>query len=83
VRRDLPELPVIREVAAPYAQRWEAVRIALDRGWKTQRWRRKRVRAVIGHAVEFETWRSLVRRQGLEDGAAAELMVRLVRSVQG
>ena len=26
--------------------------------------RRKTVRAAIGHALEFETWRSLTRRQG-------------------
>jgi hypothetical protein len=39
------------------------------------------LRAVIGHAVTFETWRSLVRQQGLEDAEAAELMVRLARAV--
>ncbi len=82
VRRDLPDLPVLQEVAAPIAQHWEAVRVALDRGWKTRGHRRKRVRAVIGHAVEFETWRSLVRHQGLEDVEAAEIMVRLARGVQ-
>jgi AcrR family transcriptional regulator len=36
--------------------------------------RRKRVRAAIAHALEFETWRSLVRRQGLRPGDAAELL---------
>ena len=35
-------------------------------------------RAAIGHALEFETWRSLVRRQGLSRRAAVDLMVRLV-----
>lgn len=82
VRRDLPDLPVLQEVAAPIAQYWETVRTVLDRGWTARGNRRKRVRAVIGHAVEFETWRSLVRRQGLDDGEAAELMVQLVRRVQ-
>ena len=82
VRRDLPELPVLQEVAAPVAQYWETVRAVLDRGWRTRGHRRKRVRNVIGHAVEFETWRSLARRQGLEDVEAAEIMVRLARVVQ-
>src|SRR5713101_5835058 len=59
VRRDLPELPVLQEVATPVAQYWEAARIVLDRSWKTRGHRRALVRAVIGHAAEFETWRSL------------------------
>ncbi len=82
VRRDLPQLPVLQEVAAPRAQYWQAVRTVLDRGWKTRGHRRKRVRAVIGHALEFETWRSLARHQGLEDIEAAECMVRLARAAQ-
>jgi len=82
VRRDLPDLPVMREVAAPYAQRWEDILNALDRGWKARGHRRKLLSAVIGHAVEFETWRSLARRQGLEDVEVVELMVSLARGVQ-
>jgi AcrR family transcriptional regulator len=42
--------------------------------------RRKAVRAALGHALEFETWRSLVREQGLSERAAIELMVRLVET---
>lgn len=82
VRRDLPELPTLQEVAAPFAQYWEAARIVLDRGWKTRGRRRKLTRAVIGHAVEFETWRSLAREQGLDDVEATEMMVSLARAVQ-
>jgi AcrR family transcriptional regulator len=37
-------------------------------------------RAAIGHAVGFETWRSLA-AEGLMDGEAAELMVRFVTCV--
>jgi AcrR family transcriptional regulator len=82
VRRDLPDMPVMREVAAPYAQRWENIRNVLDRGWKARGRRRKLLSAVIGHAVEFETWRSLARREGLEDVEVVELMVGLARGVQ-
>jgi AcrR family transcriptional regulator len=42
---------------------------------------RKPVRAAIGHALDFGTWRSLVRSQGLSEIAAVSLMVRLVESV--
>jgi AcrR family transcriptional regulator len=34
-------------------------------------------RAVVGHALEFETWRSLCRRQGLSRHAAVDLLVRV------
>jgi AcrR family transcriptional regulator len=43
--------------------------------------RRKAVRAAIGHAIEFDTWRSLVRRQGLARAQAVDAMVRLATSV--
>ncbi|MFN2469658.1 MAG: TetR/AcrR family transcriptional regulator [Gaiellaceae bacterium] len=43
--------------------------------------RRRAVRAAIGHALEFETWRSLVRRQGLSRRAAVSTMVRLATTV--
>lgn len=39
---------------------------------------RDRVRAAIGHALSFSTWRSLVREQGLGRVQAVELMGRLV-----
>lgn len=42
------------------------------------RGRSRPARAAIGHALEFETWRSLVRRQGLSRRRAVDLMVRLV-----
>jgi AcrR family transcriptional regulator len=38
-------------------------------------------RAAIGHALEFETWRSLVRRQGLSRAAAVHAMVQLASAV--
>ena len=50
---------------------------AVSLGWP----RRKSVRAAIGHALEFETWRSLVRRQGLSRTQAVDAMTRLVSSV--
>ena len=82
VRRDLPEMPVLQEVAAPLAQYWQTARYVLDRGWQTRGHRRKLVRAVTGHALEFETWRSFARQHGLEDDEAVEIMVRLARAAQ-
>jgi len=79
--RDLPDLPVLQEVAAPFIDYWQTVREVLEADWKSRGRKRARLRAVIGHAVEFETWRSLTRREGLDDIDAVELMVSLARVV--
>jgi AcrR family transcriptional regulator len=41
------------------------------------------VRAAIGHALAFPTWRSLTREQGLDEDDAVELMSRLVEDAAG
>jgi AcrR family transcriptional regulator len=41
---------------------------------------RARLGSVLGHAVDFLAWRSL-RRQGLDDGEAIDLMIALARGV--
>jgi AcrR family transcriptional regulator len=81
--RDLPASPVLQAVAAPLLEYWQTARETLDRGWKTRGRRRKLLRALIGHAIEFETWRSLTSREGLDDVEAAETMVALARAVRG
>ena len=43
---------------------------------------RTRVRAALGLAVSFHTWRSLTAGQGLDDEAAAALMQRLVAAAR-
>jgi AcrR family transcriptional regulator len=39
------------------------------------------VRAAVGHAIAFETWRSLVRREGLTKSQAVRAMLTFVESV--
>ena len=80
--RDFPDSPVLQDVAVPFLEYWQSVREVLDRGWKTRGHKRTLLRAVIGHAVEFDTWRSLTRREGLDDVVAAETMVSLARAVR-
>ena len=63
-------------VRAEMAARFAGVAAAVSGAWP----RRKTVRAAIGHALEFETWRSLVRRQGLSRAQAVDAMARLVES---
>jgi len=57
-------------------ERTRGLRDELARDWP----RRKPVLAALGHAFEFETWRSLARRQGLTRTQAVDAMTRLVES---
>jgi len=75
--RDASVVPANAEVLAEMTAGFAALSDALSQG----RPRRKSVRAAIGHALEFETWRSLVRRQGLSPTQAVDAMARLVASV--
>jgi AcrR family transcriptional regulator len=70
--RDAAAIP--EDVRGETAARLAAVPDAVAQAWP----RRKDVRAAIGHAFEFETWRSLVRRQGLSRAQAVDAMTRLV-----
>jgi AcrR family transcriptional regulator len=55
--------------------------LAAGRGVRGRRARQ--VRAALGHAVAFATWRSLAREQGLGRDEAVELMCRLVEAAAG
>jgi AcrR family transcriptional regulator len=61
----------------------DAARDVLMRARRERGQERARVRAAIGHALAFETWRSLVREQGLGNVQAARLMSGFVRAAAG
>jgi len=75
--RDASVNPAVEDVLRGMTARFATLAEAASQGWP----RRKSVRAAIGHALEFETWRSLVRRQGLTQTQAVDAMARLVASV--
>jgi hypothetical protein len=77
--RDAPKMPALAELLAPYAQYLAAVRDILAAGWGARGRRRELLLAALGHALDFATWRSLARGQGLDDGRSVDLMVRMVR----
>jgi len=79
VRRDVPGMPVLAAVIAPWGAFVEMVRGDLADAWSAPPRARVRIAAVIGHALRFETWQSLARLEGLGDGEVAELMIELVR----
>ena len=73
-RRDAQVHELNAEVMAGYDRELAGLADELARGWP----RRKSIRAAIGHALAFETWRSLVRREGLTRKQAVDAMLRLV-----
>jgi len=71
---DVGEEPVM----APYHAHWAQAADSVAAAWRLRGRERRRVRAAVGHALAFTTWRSLTRGQALSNNEAIELMVRLV-----
>jgi AcrR family transcriptional regulator len=81
IRRDAALIPALHDVSVEVSAEYFAGAVdVLAAGEPKQGSRQSRLRAALGHALEFETWRSLVRRQGLRQSQAVELMVNLVRA---
>ena len=70
-------MPIIAELNARRVRYLEGVRDLLLEPWAARGSARTRLRRVIGHALEFVTWQSLVRRQGCTAGEAVRFMVAL------
>ena len=71
----------VREVLKPMAARWERMREVLYVGWEVPDGasEKKLLGATIGVALDFQTWRTMVREQCLSEEEAIEVMARMVR----
>jgi AcrR family transcriptional regulator len=74
--RDEEVVPTVKKMFRGYRDYMTAARDVLADGGDEE------VRAAVGHALSFPTWRSLAMEQGLDDSKAAELMCRLVLSAR-
>jgi AcrR family transcriptional regulator len=83
IRRDAEVMPNLAATIADLRGYMEAVVEILMAGWKARGRRRELLAAALGHVLEFETWRSLERRQGLAPEQAVELAVGTVRCAAG
>jgi AcrR family transcriptional regulator len=75
---DRARLPGLAPLVEPFDQYMQGMRDALADGWGVTGRPRGWLVALIGHAASLETWRSLVRVQGLSSVDAARLMARTV-----
>jgi AcrR family transcriptional regulator len=79
VLRDAPLDPVAQETMVPFYAYWETVRDTIADAFDASGERREALLGAIALAQDFQTWRTLVRQQGLDQERAAELMVGMVR----
>ena len=78
VLRDTPLDPVLQENNVFLFRHWEAMRDTIADAFEASGARREALLAAIALALDFQTWRTLVRQQELSQNRAVELMVGMV-----
>lgn len=78
--RDGPLVPAMRGARDAMRAWFGAAAETVVRGRPERGAARRRVEAAVAHGLAFETWRSLVRVQGLSEADAVTLMARLARA---
>ncbi len=76
-------LPIVRAHMAPVEAYFQEVTAILSTGWPARGARRRVLAAAVGHALRFDTWRSLVREGGVTRAQAVRLTAALVESASG
>jgi len=76
--RDEPVVPVVHRLMRDFHGYLAAIEDILVTGRRLRGGAARRTRAAIGHALAFQTWRSLTREHGLADADAVALMCALV-----
>lgn len=71
---EVRDMPII----APYSDHWRRGAEILAEAWPVGDSERDMLRAGFGLALSFDTWRLLVREEGLDDDRAIALMMRLI-----
>ena len=79
VLRDAPLDPIAQENMVSFYQYWEAMRDAIADAFGASGERHEALLGAVALALDLQTWRTLVRQQGLDKEKAVELMVGMVR----
>ena len=83
VTRDAQANPNLRKVLEPRVKHQERMRDVLAAGWEQKDGQRHNpLCGALWISLDFQTWRTLVRQQGFEDGEVVELMVGMVRCLR-
>ena len=84
--QEMPHLkddPDVREIMRPIVNHGERMQRALAMGWEIHKSHTPPLlQGAIGLALDFQNWRTMVRKQGMTDEQAVELMARMVRCVR-
>ena len=80
ILRDLEDMPELRQFASRRVAHQQHVRHVLASAWPDRGPQQQSVVAALAHATDFFAWRSL-RRQGLTNEGAIELIVVLVQTL--
>src|SRR5918995_3578076 len=76
--QEMPHLkddPDVREIMRPIVEHWERMQRALAMGWQIHNSHTPPLlQGAIGLALDFQNWRTMVRKQGMTDEQAVELM---------
>ena len=80
VQRDAAVMPLVAEMNAYRVRYLDEIRDLLLEAWAARDGTEARLRRAIGHALEFRTWQSLVRRQGCTTEEAVQLMAAFASS---
>ncbi len=80
ILRDLEDMPELRPFAARRISHLQRVREVLGSVWPDRGPQQRFLIAALAHAIDFFAWRSL-RRQGLTNEGAIDLMVDLVQTL--
>ena len=71
------------EIMEPIFLHWEWMKETLAAGWGSSEESPGFLLSAIGLALDFQTWRAMVRTQDLSEEQAIELMVGMVRCAAG
>ena len=77
--REWEAKPHVREIMKPMVEHWERMKETLAVGWEVGENHPQPLLGGIGLALDFETWHTMVRKQGLTVDQALDLMVGMVR----
>src|SRR5919112_3968105 len=67
------------EIMGPILSHWDRMKDTVAAGWGPSEGIPRVLLGAIGFALDFQTWRAMVRTQGMSEEQAIELMVGMVR----